>query len=135
MPLSINVLRKIIHLLTGLSICALTIKAADAIDAGCAVEASCACTVINVDAAIGPGPAIHAYTRITAMRIRACGPVVAQGRPYRTLVHIQFALRTREGRWTQARVLIHSVHAGGTILTEIAHTIINIFLAVIASES
>lgn len=69
------------------------------------------------------------------MRIRACGPVVAQGRPYRALVHVQFALRAREGRWTQTGILVHSVHAGGTILTEIARTIIDILLAMIASES
>lgn len=119
----------------GLSIRALAIETADAIDAGRAVEAGCACTVIDVDAAIGPGPAVHAYTRVTAVRIRACGPVVAQGRPYRALVHIQLALRAREGRWAQTRVLVHSVHAGGAILTEVARTVVDILLAMIASES
>lgn len=120
---------------SGLSIRALAIEAADAIDASCAVETGCACTVINVDAAIGSGPAIHAYTRITAVRIRACGSVVAQGRSYRTFVHIQFTLRARKGRWTQTGILVHSVHAGGTILTEITRAVINILLAVIASEA
>jgi len=114
---------------------ALAIEATDAIDAGSAIEAGCTCTVIDVDAAVRPGPAIHAYTRITAMRIRACSTIVAQGRPYRALVHVQLALRAREGRRTQARVLVHAVHTSGAILTEIARTIVDVLLAMTASET
>jgi len=114
---------------------ALAIEATDAIDAGSTIEASCTCTVIDVDAAVGPGPAIHAYTRITAMRIRACCAIVTQGRPYRALVHVQLALRAREGRRTQTRVLVHAVHASGAILTKVARTIVDVLLAMITSES
>lgn len=122
-------------LLTGLSIGALAKEAADAIDAGSAVEAGRTCAVIDVDAAVGPGPAIHAYARVTAMRIRACCAIVAQGRPHGALVHVQFALRAREGRRTETRVLVHPVHAGGAILTEVARTVVDVLLAVFAAES
>lgn len=53
--------------LTSLAVRALAIEAADAIDAGSAVEAGRTCTVIDVDAAVGPGPAVHAYARVTAV--------------------------------------------------------------------
>lgn len=121
--------------LTGLSVCALAVEAADAIDAGSAVEAGRTCTVIDVDAAVGPGPAVHAYARVTAVRIRARSAVVAQGRPHRALVHVQLALRAREGRRTQAGVLVHPVHASGTILTEVARTVVDVLLAMLPSES
>lgn len=133
LPLTIN--ERLVFALTSFSVRTLAIEATNAIDAGSTIETSCTCTVINVDAAVRPGPAVHAYTRITAMRIRTCSAIVAQGRPYRTFIHVQLALRAREGRRTQARVLIHPVHASGAILTEIARTIINVLLAMISSES
>lgn len=60
---------------------------------------------------------------------------MAQGRPHGALVHVQLALRAGEGRWAQAGVLVHAVHAGGTILAEVARTVIYVLLAVIAPKS
>lgn len=50
--------------LTGLAVGALTVKAANAIDAGSSVEAGGTCAIVDVDAAVRPGPAIHAYARV-----------------------------------------------------------------------
>lgn len=69
------------------------------------------------------------------MRIRTRGTIVTQGRPYGALVHVQLALRAGEGRWTQAGVLVHPVHARGAILTEITRTIVDILLAMGALEA
>lgn len=50
--------------LTGLAVGALTVKAANTIDAGSPVEAGSTCAIVDVDAAVRPGPAIHAYARV-----------------------------------------------------------------------
>lgn len=49
---------------SGLSVGALTVKAANTIDAGSPVEAGSTCAIVDVDAAVRPGPAIHAYARV-----------------------------------------------------------------------
>lgn len=121
--------------LTGLAVRALAVKTADTVDTGSAVEAGRTCTVVDVDATVRPGPAVHANTRVAAVRIRARGAVMAQGRPHGTLVHVELALRARESRRTQTGVLVHPVHACRTVLTEIARTVVDVLLAVIAPES
>lgn len=52
--------------LTGLSVGALTVETANTIDAGSAIEAGCTRAIVDVDAAIGPSPAIYAYARVAA---------------------------------------------------------------------
>ena len=121
--------------LTRLAISALTVEAADAVDAGSAVEAGCASTVVDVDAAVGPGPAIHAYARVTTWWIGARGAVVAQRRSNRTLVDVQLALRARVRRWTQARVLVYPVHAGRAVLAQVPRTVVNVLLALVTAEA
>lgn len=121
--------------LTGLAVGALTVEAADAVDAGSAVEACSSCTIVDVDAAVGSGPSVHAYARITARRIGARGAVVAQGWPDRALVHVELALCARV-RWrAETGVFVYPVHAGRTVLTQIPWTVVDVLLALLATET
>lgn len=69
------------------------------------------------------------------MGVRAGCAIVTQRRPHGTLVHVQFALRAHECCWTQARVLVHSVHACRSVLAEVTDAVVDIFFAMLSSET
>lgn len=52
-------------------------KAADTVDTGGAIEASRTVTIVDIDAAIGPCPAVDTYARVTTDRIRARRSILA----------------------------------------------------------
>lgn len=69
-----------------------TRKTANTIDACGAIE-TCRClTIVNVHTTIGAGPAVHAYTRIAALCVCACGTILAHRRTQRTFVNIIFTI-------------------------------------------
>lgn len=115
--------------------CALTEEAADPVDARGPVEASGPGTVVDVDATIGPGPAVDADARVAAVAVGAGGPVVAERRPDRALVDVVLALRAREGRRTEARVLVDPVDAGRAVLAEVADAVVDVLLALVALKA
>lgn len=119
--------------LTSFAIGALTVEAANAVDAGGPVEASRPSAVVDVDAAVGTGPAVDADARVAAMGVGASGPVVANRGPGQALVDVELALRPGERRRTQTRVLVDPVHASGAILTEVTDTVVYILFAVVPS--
>ena len=114
---------------------ALAEEAADAVDAGGAVEARRAGTVVDVDAAVGTGPAVDADARVAAVAVGARRAIVAQRRPERALVDVVLALRPVEGGRAQAGVLVHPVDARRPVLAEVAHAVVDVALAVIAFET
>lgn len=113
----------------------MTIKAANTVDAGSAIEAGGTCAIVDVDAAVGPCPSIHAYARVTTGRIGARGAVVAQRWTNRALVHVQLALRPRVRRWTKTRVFVYPVYAGRPVLAQIPWTVVDVLLAMISAET
>lgn len=121
--------------LTGFPVGTLTIKAANTVDAGSAIEAGGTCAIVDVDAAVGPCPSIHAYARVTTGRIGARGAVVAQRWTNRALVHVQLALRPRVRRWTKTRVFVYPVYAGRPVLAQIPWTVVDVLLAMISAET
>lgn len=94
-----------------------TNKTADAINARCSIETGCIGTIVNIDAAIGSGPTIHANARITANRIRTRRPILAERWSRQTFVNVILTKFTSEIRSTFAAVRIHTIDAFATILT------------------
>lgn len=96
---------------------AATNETANAVDACRPVEAGRIRAIVDVDAAIGSRPAIHANARISADCVRASRTVLAQRRTRQTFVDVVLAVFTREIRTAFAAVRIYAVNAFGSILT------------------
>lgn len=123
------------NLLTGLPRCASTVKAPYPVNAGSSVEASGTRAIIDVNRAIRAGPAVHAYTRKSTYAVGASGAVLTNRWSQRALVHVLFAKSARVSRRATAGVAIDAVDARCSVLTLVTWTIVNIFFAVLASET
>lgn len=115
--------------------CAPTVETAHAIDARGTVETRRVHTVVDVLAAVRSRPSVDTDARVPTVRVRASGTVLAHGRTHRTLVHVVFAVFAHIVRWTFAAVRIDGVHAGATVLAEMAGTVVDVLLAVHALEA
>lgn len=96
---------------------AATNETADTINARCTIETGRIRAIVDIYAAIGSGPTIHANARISANRIRARCPVLAQRRTRQAFVDVILTKFTREIRSTFAAVRVYTVKAFATILT------------------
>lgn len=114
---------------------ALTIKATDSVNAGGPVEASSTLTVVDVLRAVFTGPAVDADAGVAADGVRACRSVVANAGPQRALVQVVFAELSGVRRRTDASVAVDVVCTSGAVLTQIAQTVVDVLLAVFASET
>ena len=114
---------------------ALTEEAAHPVDARRPVEAGRARAIVDVHAAIGPRPAVHAYARVASMTVRTRGTVVTEGRPYRAFVDVVLALGPGERGRTEARVLVHPVNARSSVLAQIAHAVVDVDVALVTFEA
>lgn len=114
---------------------AATNETSDTVDACRTIEAGRIRAVVDVYAAIGSSPTVHANARISADRVRARRPILAQRRTRQTFVDIVLTIFAREIRSTFATVRVHAVDAFATILTQIARTVVDIFLTINAFET
>lgn len=92
-------------------------EAADAIDARGPIETGRVRTIVDIDAAIGSGPAVHTNARVSADRIRARRPILADRWSRQALVDVTLTVFAREIRSTFATIRVHIVNAFATILT------------------
>lgn len=114
---------------------AAAVEAADTVDTGRPIEAGRVHTIVNVVAAVGPVPAVHADAVVAAVRVGAGRPVLADRWPQRTLVHVVLAeLAGKAGRAT-AVVGVDAVHACPTVLAQVARAVVRVFLAVLALKT
>lgn len=114
---------------------AATVEAAHAIDAGGPIEAGRVHAVVDVLAAIGARPAVDADARVAAVRVRARGAVLADGRPGGALVHVVLAVLAEVVGAALAAVRVDAVHAGAAVLAQVAGTVVDVLLAVGALEA
>lgn len=120
---------------TRLSRNAATNETADAINARRPIEAGRISAIVDVYAAIGSSPPIHANARIAADCVRARRTILAKRRTRQAFVDVVLTVFTRETRSTFATVRVHAVDAFATILTQIARTVVDIFLTIRTFET
>lgn len=116
--------------LTGLPGGASAVEAAHPIDASGPVEAGGSGAVVDVDGAVGAGPAVDADTGESSHAVGARGAVLAHGGPGGALVHVLLAEATRVRGRAFAHVGVDAIDAGGAVLALVAGAVVDVFLAV-----
>lgn len=114
---------------------ALTVEAADAVDARGAVETGGPGTVVDVHRTILSRPTVHANAIVRSQRVGTRRPVVTDARPHRALVHVHLARIARPLGRARTRVTVHAVHAGTAVETRVRYAVVDVLLAVLASET
>ena len=118
----------------GLTLRALTLVSANLVVAGPAVQTGRDGAVVLVLLAVLPDEPVDTDTLVAALGVLA-GPVVLAGIVQGALVHVLQAVLATPVMRTGAVVGVDSVHTDSAILTEIATAVINIDLAVLATET
>lgn len=114
---------------------ALTVEAADAVDARGAVETRGPGAIVDVHRTVLPRPPVDADAVVRTERIGAGRPVVADARPHRALVHVHLARVAHPLGGTRARVTVHAVHARAAVKTGVRYAVVDVLLAVLAAET
>lgn len=109
-------------------------EAANPVDASGTVETGGPGTVVDVHRTVLSGPTVHAYAIVRSQRVGARGPVVAHARPHGAFVDVHLAGISGPLGGARARVTVHAVHARTAVETGVRYTVVNVFLAVFASE-
>lgn len=112
-----------------------TVEATDSVDTRSSVETGRVHTIVNVVATVGPVPPVHADTVVPAVGVGTGGPILADRRLLNALVHVRVAIVAGKARRTLAVIGIDPVHAGATVLTHIARTVVDVLLAVFTLEA
>lgn len=120
-------------LLTCLSWRAPAVEASNSVDARSAIEARSTSAVINIDAAIRASPAVNTDAGESTNGVGASGTILAHTRPLSALVHVLLAQLPHVRRRTHARVPVDVVHTRRPVLAQVARTIVNVLLAVLAT--
>lgn len=110
-------------------------EAADPIDASGTVETGGPGAIVNVHRTVLSGPAVYANAIVRSQRIGTRRSVVADAGPHGALVHVHLTrIASPLGR-ARARVTVHAVHARTTVQASVRYAIVDVFLAVFATET
>lgn len=120
---------------TGLSVCALAVETADPVDASGAVETGGPGAIVNVHRTVLSSPAVYANAIVRSQRIGTSRTVVTDTGPHGTLVYVHLTRISGPLSWARARVTVHTVHARTTVQAGVRYAIVDIFLAVLATET
>lgn len=115
--------------------CTLTEEGSHPVVARGPVEANGHGAVVHIFRAILPGPTIHADAVVATDVVPARRTILAHAGSHGTLIHVFAAISACVGGRTVAGVRVDSVDAGGSILTQVSRTVVDVALAVIASET
>ena len=118
---------------TCLSWCAPAVEAAYPIDASCTIEASSTCAVINIDTTVRTCPAINTDAREATNGVGASGTILTHTGSLSALIHILLAQLAHVRGRAQAGVPVDIVHTRRPILAQVARTIVNVLLTVLAT--
>lgn len=108
----------------------MAVEATNSVDAGGAVEAGGAGTVVDVLRAHGAVPAVDADAGIATDDVGARGSVLADRRPLGALVDVLLAITAGVGGRAPARVPVDAVHARAAVLALVRRAVVDVLLAV-----
>jgi len=112
----------------------LAIEPADPIVTGAAIQTISLLTVILVGLAVGADVAVDADALVTALSVLTSAVVLAR-LIILALVDILTTVATLPVVWAATTVRVDAVHAGGSMLAQVAQTIVNVLFAIVALES
>lgn len=119
--------------LTCFSWSAPAVEAAHPVNACSTIEAGSTCTVVNIDTAVRACPTIDTYTGESTNGVGASGTILAHTGSLSTLIYILLTQLPHVSGWTQTWVPIDIIHTCSPILAQVAWTIINVLLTVLAT--
>lgn len=112
------------------SMWALAVKRSYAVMTGGSMVTRGTGTVIDVFAAVVPGPAVHAHTLVAAVRVVARATILAGVGHQLALVNVFCAELTCKFWFTLAVVGVDSIHTCPSILALMTWTVVNVVVAV-----
>lgn len=120
---------------TSLAWCTLTQEGAHSIYAGGAIEACRSRAIVDVLRAVISRPSVDTDAGEAALGVGTRRTVLAYSWSESTFINVLSAVWTSEGGWAGTRVGVHPVLTGGTVLTHVVVTIVNVHFTVPSSKS
>lgn len=114
---------------------ALAVERSDAIMTGGSVVAGSAGTIIDVLAAVVPGPAVHTHTLVAAVGVVTRAAILAGVGHQLALINVLCAELTCEFRSTLAVVGVDSIYTCSSIQALVTWTVVNVVVAVFSCKT